>query len=137
MVAACAANEAVVVVEEHSIYGGLGSAIAEIVAEHCPRHVLRIGVQDRFSACAGTYQYLLEEHQLTAAHVARQVTEKLVAIDVHAASVIPARHSTTRHARSQRTPLEAIESGFQVATGNRSHSKGASSASTAIPAYSR
>lgn len=54
----------VVVLEEHSTAGGLGSAIAEILAERQPVRVLRIGVPDRFSAHCGTYAYLLREHGL-------------------------------------------------------------------------
>lgn len=57
-------SRGVVVLEEHSTYGGLGSAVAEIVCEHQPTRVLRIGVSDRFSAHCGTYRYLLKEHGL-------------------------------------------------------------------------
>ncbi len=38
----------VVTVEEHSIIGGLGSAVAEVIAEKQPAKLLRIGVEDRF-----------------------------------------------------------------------------------------
>ena len=54
----------IVVLEEHSVLGGLGSAITEILAEHHPTRVLRIGVADRFSEHCGTYAYLLREHGL-------------------------------------------------------------------------
>jgi transketolase len=57
-------HEIIVVLEEHSIYGGLGSAIAEITSEHLPIRVFRIGIQDRFSEFCGSYQYLRQEHQL-------------------------------------------------------------------------
>ncbi|GAA0751459.1 transketolase [Ideonella azotifigens] len=57
-------SRGVVVLEEHSTYGGLGSAIAEIVGEHNPVRVMRIGVSDRFSEHCGTYSYLLKEHGL-------------------------------------------------------------------------
>ena len=62
----CAASSSrgLVVLEEHSTYGGLGSAIAEIVSDRAPSRVLRIGVADRFSAHCGTYAYLLREHAL-------------------------------------------------------------------------
>lgn len=62
--AACGRHRAVVVLEEHSVYGGLGSAVAEATAEHAPAWVCRVGVQDRFSARAGSYQYLMREHGL-------------------------------------------------------------------------
>ena len=57
-------HELIVTLEEHSIYGGLGSAIAEITSEHCPTRVHRIGIQDKFSKLCGSYQYLIEEHHL-------------------------------------------------------------------------
>jgi len=62
--AICKQSRIVVVLEEHSILGGLGSVIAEISSEHAPVRVLRIGVQDRFSHHCGTYDYLLKEHGL-------------------------------------------------------------------------
>ena len=34
-------------VEEHSIIGGLGSAVAEVLAEKCPTKLTRIGVRDK------------------------------------------------------------------------------------------
>jgi len=57
-------NELIVVLEEHSVYGGLGSAIAEITAEYYPIRVCRIGIQDCFSKFCGSYQYLMKEHKL-------------------------------------------------------------------------
>ncbi len=51
-----------ITLEEHSIFGGLGAAVAEITSQHYPVKVLRIGVEDRFSEHCGTYEYLLQEH---------------------------------------------------------------------------
>ena len=62
----CRRSSGVVVLEEHSVLGGLGAAICEIASEHAPVRVLRIGVADRFSAKCGTYDYLLREHGLDA-----------------------------------------------------------------------
>jgi len=69
----CRRHQAVIVLEEHSIYGGLGSAIAEIASAHAPAWICRVGIQDRFSQYCGSYDYLLQEHQLTAEAVAGQV----------------------------------------------------------------
>lgn len=60
----CAQSRVVVVLEEHSVLGGLGSAIAEIASEFAPVRILRVGVRDRFSHHCGTYEYLLNEHGL-------------------------------------------------------------------------
>jgi transketolase len=59
--------------EEHSVLGGLGSAIAEIASELAPVRLLRIGVQDRFSQHCGTYEYLLKEHGLDRAAIAQRI----------------------------------------------------------------
>jgi transketolase len=53
-----------VVLEEHSVLGGLGAAVAEATSEGAPCRVLRIGVPDRFSQHCGSYAYLLQEHGL-------------------------------------------------------------------------
>lgn len=62
--AICQKSSRVVVLEEHSVLGGLGSVIAEIASEFAPVRLLRVGVQDRFSHHCGTYEYLLKEHGL-------------------------------------------------------------------------
>lgn len=60
---------AIVTCEEHSIYGGLGSAVAEVVAEGAPVPVIRIGVQDTFGE-SGTPAELLVKYGLTAEKIA-------------------------------------------------------------------
>lgn len=71
--AAARATSGLVTLEEHSVLGGLGAAVAEISSEHEPVRVLRIGVQDRFSEYCGTYAYLLREHGLDADSVRAKV----------------------------------------------------------------
>ena len=39
---------AIITVENHSVIGGLGSAVAEVLAEQCPCKMHRLGIQDRF-----------------------------------------------------------------------------------------
>lgn len=73
LVAACAASRAVVTFEEHSVMGGLGSLVAEVLAEKAPARVLRIGVADRFSEHCGSYEYLLREHGLDVRSIAARV----------------------------------------------------------------
>jgi transketolase len=73
--AVCGRHEAVVVLEEHSVYGGLGSAVAEAVAAHHPTWVCRVGVQDRFSRYCGSYAYLMREHRLDVTAVGARVRD--------------------------------------------------------------
>lgn len=54
--------------EEHSIIGGLGSAICETAAEYAPSYIYRMGVEDRFGQ-SGSPTALLEEYGLTAQHI--------------------------------------------------------------------
>ncbi len=62
---------AVVTAEEHSIIGGLGSAVAETLSEHCPTPVYRVGVEDEFGR-SGKVPELLEIYGLTAANIVRK-----------------------------------------------------------------
>ena len=62
----------VVTVEEHSIIGGLGSAVAEVLAEKQPAKLLRIGVEDRFGE-SGPAVKLLEKYELDAAGICKKV----------------------------------------------------------------
>ena len=66
-----------VVLEEHSVFGGLGACIAESVTTNRPLPVCRIGVEDRFSEFCGTYEYLLREHRLDTESVKRRISEFL------------------------------------------------------------
>ena len=58
----------VVTVEEHSVIGGLGGAVAETLAEQCPTKMLRIGVMDTFGE-SGPAVKLLEKYGLDAAGI--------------------------------------------------------------------
>ncbi len=60
---------AVVTAEEHNIYGGLGSAVAEVLVENCPVPMARVGVEDKFGE-SGLPDELLEKYGLTAANIA-------------------------------------------------------------------
>ncbi len=60
---------AVVTCEEHSIIGGLGSAVAELLGETAPVPLARMGVRDVFGT-SGEPDELMEHFGLTSAHVA-------------------------------------------------------------------
>ncbi len=61
---AAAETGAVVTAEEHNIIGGLGSAVAEALAEKCPVPVVRVGVRDSFGR-SGKVPALLSMYGLT------------------------------------------------------------------------
>ena len=60
---------ALVTVEEHSIVGGLGGAVAEVVVENCPVPQLRVGIRDVFGE-SGKPEELLVKYGLTAKEIA-------------------------------------------------------------------
>jgi transketolase len=64
----------VVTVEEHSIIGGLGSAVAEVLAENHPVPLKRVGTQDRFGV-SGKMHELLDFFQLRASRIVSTVEE--------------------------------------------------------------
>lgn len=65
LVKAAKETGAIVTAEEHSIIGGLGSAVAEAVSEECPVPVVKVGIKDTFGE-SGKPDQLLEKYGLTA-----------------------------------------------------------------------
>ena len=66
----------IVTAEEHSVIGGLGSAVAEVVSENCPVPVLRVGVKDTFGE-SGKPNELLEKYGLTSNDIVNKVKKAL------------------------------------------------------------
>lgn len=70
----------IVTVENHSVIGGLGSAVAEVMAEAgTGARLLRLGVQDRFAEGAST-AYLFEKHGLSAVGIAASLRSALAGV---------------------------------------------------------
>lgn len=67
---------AVVCVEEHSVIGGLGSAVCETLAKNCPVPVEIVGVEDTFGR-SGKPDQLLEHFELTAPYIVEKVKKVL------------------------------------------------------------
>ena len=61
-------TRAAVTLEDHNIYGGLGSAVAEVIAEHVPASLVRLGLQDVFAE-SGEAEALLDRFQMGVADV--------------------------------------------------------------------
>lgn len=77
IVAEVRAAGAVVTVEEHQIAGGLGSAIAELLAQECPVPIEFIGVRDKFGQ-SGAPKELIEYYGMGVSHIVAAV-QKVVA----------------------------------------------------------
>ncbi|MEH7248052.1 transketolase family protein [Neobacillus niacini] len=67
---------AVVTAENHNVIGGLGSAVAEVLSEHCPTKMRRIGVKEQFGQ-VGKLEYLKEFYELTPKDIAGAAKELL------------------------------------------------------------
>jgi transketolase len=67
---------AIVTAEDHSIIGGLGSAVAETLGEHRPTPLKRVGWRDVYGE-SGPNDALLEKYGLTANHVATAAIDLL------------------------------------------------------------
>lgn len=63
---------AVVTVEEHSVVGGLGGAVAEVLVENAPVPMIRVGLKDMFGE-SGKPEELIVKYGLTAEEVANSV----------------------------------------------------------------
>ncbi len=68
---------AIITCEEHNIMGGMGSAVAEVVSEHYPVPIKRIGAQDMFGESCRDKEIplLLEKHGISSINIAKSVIE--------------------------------------------------------------
>lgn len=66
----------VVTVENHSIIGGLGSAVCELLSENMPTSVYRIGINDEFGQ-SGEQRQLMDFYGLTSEKLAQKIEKKL------------------------------------------------------------
>ncbi len=69
-------TKAFVTAEDHSVIGGLGGAICELLSENCPVPVKRIGVEDHFGE-SGTQDKLYKKYGLTADHIIEAAKEAI------------------------------------------------------------
>ncbi|HWQ61043.1 MAG TPA: transketolase family protein [Negativicutes bacterium] len=70
ILAAARETKGIVTVEDHTVLGGLGSAVCEVVAASQPTRVLRIGIQDKFGR-SGTAEELFVAYGLTAENIVK------------------------------------------------------------------
>ena len=74
VIAAAKETGKVVTVEEHSVIGGLGSAVADVLAEKAPTKMLKIGVNDTFGE-SGPAVALIKKYGLDAESIYKKVKE--------------------------------------------------------------
>jgi transketolase len=68
---------AVVTAENHNVTGGLGSAVAELLARRCPVPMEMVGVYESFGE-VGPLDYLMERFGLTARHIYQKALDAIV-----------------------------------------------------------
>ena len=85
--AAARETRAIVTLEEHSIVGGLGSAVAELLAESAERVPFRrMGALHRFSPRVGSQEFLLRENGLDLEGIRATIADILGRSDIVGAS---------------------------------------------------
>ena len=68
--------KAIVTVEEHAPFGGLGSVVAQVVGEHCPKKVVNLSLPDA-PVITGTSKEVFDHYGLNAEEIAAKVREIL------------------------------------------------------------
>lgn len=76
IVHAASGVKAVITVEEHAPFGGLGSMVSQIVAAECPRKVINIALPDA-PVVTGTSQEVFDHYGMNAAGIAKAVKDVL------------------------------------------------------------
>ena len=76
IVAAASETGAIVTCEEHTVFGGLGSAVAEVVVDECPVPMKRLGVPGVF-APTGSADFLLDEFGMSPSGIANSAADLL------------------------------------------------------------
>ncbi len=75
----CRTIPAIITVEEHTIYGGLGGAVAETIMDNgvYPDTFLRIGLEAGFSCIVGSQKYLRQKYDLDAVSISKRIKKLL------------------------------------------------------------
>ncbi len=70
----CLAYDLIFTVEEHSVFGGLGGLVAELLSENSPRRVIRYGIEDKWGESAPN-DFLLDKYGLSALQVSQRIAK--------------------------------------------------------------
>jgi len=74
LIKAAQETNCIITVENHSIIGGLGGAVAEVLGENCPTLMKRIGINDTFGE-SGSLDDLFIKYGLTSENIVKEVKE--------------------------------------------------------------
>lgn len=77
LVGAARETRGIVTVEDHSVLGGLGGAVAETLGERAPTWLRRVGIADAFCDRVGDHRQLIESYGVDATHLVVVVQELL------------------------------------------------------------
>jgi transketolase len=77
IVSAAQETAGIVTAEDHSIVGGLGSAVAEVTAATCPTVVRRVGLQDTFASSGRDRRKLMAHYRINAEEIVQQAKSLL------------------------------------------------------------
>jgi transketolase len=70
----CSAYDLIFTVEEHSVFGGIGGLVAELLSENSPRRVIRYGIEDKWGESAPN-DFLLDKYGLSALQVSQRIAK--------------------------------------------------------------
>lgn len=76
VIQAASETKAVLTVEEHAPYGGLGSMVAQVIARECPKRVYNLALPDA-PVISGTSQEVFDHYGLNAEGIAKKAEEIL------------------------------------------------------------
>jgi len=74
ILAAAKESGAIVTAEEHTIFGGLGGAVAEVLVENYPVPMARVGLRDTFGE-SGPWKELFAKYGLTSSDIVKKAKE--------------------------------------------------------------
>jgi transketolase len=76
LLAAARKSKLILTAEEHSIIGGLGSAVSEFLSEHHPVRIVKLGIKDTFG-CSGSPKELIQLYGLSAGNMADAIKDSI------------------------------------------------------------
>ena len=67
----------VVTLEEHTVFNGLGSAVADVLSQNIPTKLIKFGFEDQWPVDGGIWAEVMDYHGLSAQKIAKSINEKM------------------------------------------------------------